>query len=145
MNDPRKDKEKTTFKPDLVYYPILLQSVTGIISPLSTLALETALVGRPILAMNMFEEEWLKHALDRFEHLQGLRREVPGVLECNSKDTFIDRVGDLLELAKDPTLPERMREATRPIVYRDEETTYSERLAAVINDVLKTTRGRYCS
>lgn len=138
MNHPRKDKIDTTFKPDLGYYPVLLQSVIGVVSPLSTLALEAALVGRPILAMNMFEENWLKHALDKFEHLQRLRWEVPGVIECDDGAAFTDRILELIKLAEDPSLPEKMREAVGPIVYRDDKNTYGQRLTSVVNDVLNS-------
>ena len=122
--------------PALDYYPILLQSVVGVISPFSTLLLEAALVGRPIMAMNMFEDEWLKHAADRFEHLGRLRREVPGVLECDNEETFIERVAALLEMSENTALLGKMREATRPIVYRNELTTYGQRLVAVVDQVL---------
>ncbi|MFB3883658.1 MAG: hypothetical protein ACE144_00440 [Thermodesulfobacteriota bacterium] len=122
--------------PALDYYPVLLQSVVGVISPFSTLLLETALVGRPILAMNMFEDDWLKHAADRFEHLHRFRSEIPGVLECDNEEAFIDRISDLLKMSENPGLLNEMREATRSIVYRDELTTYGERLVAVVDQLL---------
>jgi hypothetical protein len=132
-------KAKATYAPALSYYPVLLQSVSAIITPLSTLSLEAALVGQPILAMAGFEEEWLKRSLDTFEHIQRLRR-LPGVLECRDPATFVDRVRHLLELAANPDVREELREGTRPIVYREDKTTYGQRLVGVVDEVVRSRR-----
>lgn len=124
-----------TFTPSMSHNARLLVRVDGVITPLSTLALEAGLVGVPILGMNMFDEEWLRHALTDFDHLQRMRTAVPGVLICDEEEAFIDKVNELLALADDPTLGARMRDAVRPIVYSDGATTYAERLADVAAEV----------
>jgi hypothetical protein len=138
INRTWTDKSKTTFKPDLEYYPVLLRSVDAVISPLSTLALEAALVGRPLLVMTAFAEPWMEGAAERFEYLQRLVHHVPGVVKCDAPDTFVDALTAVMRLAADPGIAERIQEATRPIVFRDATRTYGRRLAAVVDSVLAT-------
>lgn len=129
-------KPDRTFAPSMAYNAQLLRSVNGVITPLSTLALEAALVGVPVLGMNCFDDEVFKNALDQFEHLQRVQS-IPGVLVCRDERRFIEDVGRLLALGADPALPARMREAVRPIVYSDGgRTTYAERLADVVAELL---------
>ena len=132
MNLPSR-RADYTFTPSIEYNRHLLQSVVGLITPLSTLALEAALVGTPILEISFFEEgEWLRHALEHSEHLRRMRDEVPGVLICREESRFIEDVGRLIAVGGDSTLAARMRASVRPIVYSDERTTYAERLADVV-------------
>ncbi len=135
MNAPTK-RVDYTFAPSIAYNAELLHSIRGVITPLSTLSLEAALVGVPVLAIHFPEERWLKDALDNFEHLQRMCRQVPGVVICREEPRFLEAVRQLLELGGDPTLPARMREAIKPILYADGATTYADRLASVIEEVL---------
>jgi hypothetical protein len=124
-----------TFAPSMDYNARLLHSVAGVLTPLSTLALEAALVGVPVLGLNFFSEHWLTYALDQFEHLQRIKR-CPGVTICHDERRLIADVAALLR-ARDSGLPARMREAVRPIVHSDGgRTTYAERLADVVGTLL---------
>lgn len=134
MNVASKPVDRT-FAPPMDYNARLLYSVKGVITPFSTLALEAALVGVAVLGMNCFDEPWLRYALSHFEHLQRIQR-IPGVEICHDEARFIEHVARLLERSRDDTLPTRMRDAVRPIVYSDGRTTYAQRLADVVQELL---------
>jgi hypothetical protein len=125
-----------TFAPSMDYNARLLRTVRGVITPFSTLALEAALTGVPVLGLDLFEEVWLTKALKQFEHLQRFQR-APGILICDDESRFIDGVARLLALSEDAALGERMREAVKPIVYSDGgRSTYAERLADVVGALI---------
>lgn len=134
MNAADKPIDRT-FAPSMDYNARLLYSVKGVMTPFSTLALEAALVGVPVLGMNCFDEPWLRYALSHFEHLQRIQR-IPGVEICHDEARFIEHVARLLERSRDDTLPTRMRDAVRPIVYSEGRTTYAQRLADVVQGLL---------
>lgn len=131
MNAAGRGADKT-FAPPIAYNAQILGAAKAVVTPLSTFGLEAAIVGVPILALDCFEEEMLQHALKRFEHLQRMSADFPGVVVCEDESGFVDKVSQLLELSDDPALPARMREASKPIVCSDKNTTYAMRLARVV-------------
>ncbi|MEK7137219.1 MAG: hypothetical protein AAB853_02950 [Patescibacteria group bacterium] len=120
--------------PDL--YPVLFNSVNGVISPYSTMGVEAALHGLPVLCVGYhpgrFERYW-KWARE-FTHLQVYRDKI-WCVTCHDEREFLPGVQKILQMSLDPTICEAARNEVRVISLRDGKM-YADRLACCFDEVL---------
>lgn len=117
----------------------LLHAVEGVISPLSTMLLESALLGKPVLMF--FPRKDLAEptstvtrvalGLVHFTDFWG----VDGVNVCMHEEEFFPSCRRLLEQARDPAIASKLREHARRFVVMD-GPHYAERLLHLANDLV---------
>lgn len=127
--------------PDLDYYPSLLGHALFLISPLSSLILESALFNTPslILAHDDKVHDLPPSLIKQFQHFEGATN-VPGWFFGNTKPQILTLFCKLFErLAYDDrehkTYKPALQEATRKYLCQDDRG-YTERLEAAINFIL---------
>ncbi|MEG3618575.1 hypothetical protein V5T82_08930 [Magnetovibrio sp. PR-2] len=137
----RRATSETTRGIDMANYEVtrrLLGLVSGTISTLSTLLLETVLHGKPTIAF-MPEADMRykfgapKHLLPRLAHFSGLWNK-PGVDMCQSDDHLVESMNGLLKGAEDPELRKTMLEYAQDFVDLS-GPTYSERLNMLAHEL----------
>lgn len=117
--------------PGLDYYPALLGFSDLVISPLSTMIVEAALLDRPALAIAYDDGV---HAVPpsvvaRFDHFDGIEA-IDGIELCRS---FAELPTLFLSMLKRDYPP--LREQVRPWLYTDDRP-YSERLGDLVQEIL---------
>jgi hypothetical protein len=101
--------------------PVLLRAVDAVVSPYSTMLLESALCGRPCLAMGYDDPahpaiKW--DTVRTYVHLVPLAF-APWALACSRKEAFISDVSKLLKLAGQTDLARRSREDALHVIFHD--------------------------
>lgn len=117
----------------------LFSLVDAVISPLSTMILESALHGTPV--MTVFTEEDDEKA--RGATIGGMRKfvhfaeffGVPGVRECWSSNTLPEDCAALLHDAKNPSIREHLKQHSKYFVSQTKEP-YAHRILNVVNNVV---------
>lgn len=107
-------------------YAEILQSVDATITAYSTMGLESAICGKPVLCVGWGDTRYWNY-VKGFPHVQAYR-DAPWAICCDKPEDLIPSVKKLLTLKCDP-------EMTRHLVYRDERT-FNQRLHTWINEVL---------
>ncbi|MFA5974907.1 MAG: hypothetical protein WC859_01925 [Elusimicrobiota bacterium] len=124
------------FVPGLDYYPALMASAHCVISPLSTFLIESAVMGKPALAIafSIGKTEFPLEQIYECEHFRYLRK-TQAILTSHSRQAFVRDVQHLLELAEQPAIGEQLRQDIAPIVFRG-PGPYADRLLAEIQALL---------
>ncbi|MFC1546342.1 CDP-glycerol glycerophosphotransferase family protein [bacterium] len=140
----RKHKSDSAFKnlpstilPDLEYYPKLYTSIDGVICNLTTVMVEAAIFGVPVLAIAFSDG---KHILTMDKlvndaHFQDIL-DKDGIIVCREQNRLIDSCGKLLELCEMQNIKDSLKESVGYILYNDEKI-YGERLADFISRTVK--------
>lgn len=117
-------------------YPLLLSAADVLISPYSTMGLEGALHGLPVLCVGYhpgrFETYW-RWARD-FTHLH-IYRDRRWCVTCHDELEFLPGVQRVLRLAGDPVIAEAARNDVRSVAKRD-GCSVAERLSQCFDQVL---------
>lgn len=123
--------------PDMNYYPDLYAAVDAIIHPLTTIAIEGAIIGIPSLAIafNDGVHKFTSDTIIKYDNVKDIRN-MPGIIVCDEKDLFIDSCRELIKLINDKEVSQQLKKAIRFIVNID-ETTYSDKLLNLTNRILK--------
>jgi hypothetical protein len=95
----------------------LLSAVDVTISPLSSISLESLLMGTPVLGIcyNDGRNAWGPNVTAQMEHYKDMER-VPVVRMCRNADDIIDDLRKMLKLARDPESANMAREGARYFV-----------------------------
>ena len=117
----------------------LLRLVSGTISTLSTILLETLLHSKPVLSFMPKQDMASKYGKSaaisqRLAHFNGLWRK-DGVLECHADEDLSKQVNKLLEQARDPEMTELIRRMAKEFVVMD-GPGYGERLLSLANEMV---------
>jgi len=102
---------------DLERVADLLTAVDVTISPLSSISLESLLMGTPVLGIcyNDGRNPWGPDVTSQMEHYRDMER-VPAVRMCRNPDAIIGDLRKMLELARDPESANMAREGARYFV-----------------------------
>jgi CDP-glycerol glycerophosphotransferase (TagB/SpsB family) len=135
VNRIEKQNRKVDCLPDLQNYMDLYNSIDAIISPFSSVMIEAALFGKPVLGLACddgihFGYSSTKEIATR-EHFKILK-EFDWFIQCNEKDELIDDCKKLLEITNSPNIGEKIKKDIGQIVYHDDKE-FSERLLEVVN------------
>ncbi|MDH4455378.1 MAG: hypothetical protein QE570_19600 [Verrucomicrobiota bacterium] len=121
------------------------QSVDAVISPMSTVLLESMMFGLPILAMAFGDGKhwWSADKAAKMIHFNEFY-DTPGVLTCRDKANFMPALQKLVTFVGDTSLSEKLKASTNFFV---EQTPpgYSERAAALAEEMMTraSSRPRY--
>lgn len=122
--------------PSLDWYPGLLGHARALVCPLSTMIVEAAIVGTPIVAL-AFDDGVHPHSFAEyleFNHFEGIEH-VAGLSVCHRREDLEPQLSGWVERGA----PAGMREAIRPWLHFDERS-YAQRLADVVGEVLPADR-----
>lgn len=117
-------------------YPLLFAASDAVVSPYSTMGVEGALNGLPVLCLGYhpgrFESYW-KWARE-FTHLQIYRNKI-WCVRCHTEAEFLPGVQTLVGLIGRPEVAEAARNEVRAVSLRDGRT-YAERLAECLDEIV---------
>ena len=128
-----------TFMPSLDYYPALLSHAELVISPLSTMIIESAICETPVLVIAYDDavHRLAPHRRFQEEHFKGIET-IKGFRICRN---FTDLAKDFLELVQQRGRSDQahaaspsMRQQIRHYLYHDDRT-YAQRLRDVVNTI----------
>jgi len=116
---------------------VVLSAIDALISPLSTILLEAALHGKPVMCLLPTDEldanVWVS-ANTRFPHFVEFFEKVD-CLMCEITSELADKTRELLQMGDDLKLPARLREQTSFFVIQSEES-YAKRLDRLIHELV---------
>lgn len=140
-------REGARFIPDNFLYDLdhlnrVYHSVDAVMSPMSTVLLETLIMGLPAMAVAFGDgkHSWSPEKVSRMLHFKELY-EVPGLLVCRSADALLDDLNTLLAQVDDARLRHSHRLQSRYFVYHDERA-YAQRVADLVDRMLAETAQR---
>lgn len=114
----------------------LLCHIDALVSPLSTIILEAALLGHPVMCF-VPRDEWKQAEHLRLSvpsvHFDAMYR-MPGVVLADSRDAMLAGLPDLLAKAADPGLAAALRKATEFVVAPFEEP-WGARMVALVEEL----------
>lgn len=108
----------------------LLELVTAVISPLSTILLEATIKGKPVLLFSPEEGMQLGSSLSQIHFKDFVGK--AGVLVSNSLEDFPEKCAALLELAEEDETSEKLQEAATQFAIMD-GPRYGDRLLSLAN------------
>jgi len=125
----------STVLPSLDYYPTLYKSVDAVICTLTTVMLEAAIFGLPVLAIAFSDN---KHTLtmDKLindKHFENIHN-IKGLIVCRDRKRFIEYCKLLVSFSEQQMMKGSIQEAIKYIVYSDEKT-YSQRLLEAVENI----------
>jgi hypothetical protein len=127
-----------SFVPEYGHYPAMLNAVDAVISSLTTMGIESMLMGKPVL-LPVFPDDKHSFSLDtlyEYEHHQCWRK-FPDVVVSDRKERFIQDCQRLIGLAKDKRVSQRLREEAKHVVFFD-ELPYPDRLFRCVQGLIAT-------
>ena len=132
----RESREHATliFTPDYGHTHAVLSAVDAVVSPVSTILLEAALHGKPILAY-MPKEEIGENLFFKTMMNMNFMRDFFTQVDCrlcHSSSGFIEACRSLLRSCDDPSLSERLRQQTTYFI-ANPGTSYGEQLVSLVD------------
>jgi CDP-glycerol glycerophosphotransferase (TagB/SpsB family) len=124
----------------------LYHAVDGLISPMSTVLLESLLFEVPILAVAFShgKHDWSADKFSQSTHFQEFLQ-MEGVLITRDANTWINDVRRLIERSNDSEGGKRLKEASKRFVHHSQTDTYAQRLWHVMKRMLSEHRVQYDS
>lgn len=120
----------------LELYPVLFAAADAVVSPYSTMGVEGALHGLPVLCLGYhpgrFESFWAWAR--EYTHLQIYRHKVWAVT-CHREPDFLPSLERLLKLIGDPAIASAAQNEIRSVAIRDGRR-YAARLADCLDEIL---------
>lgn len=131
-----EDSSPAGFVFEMQHLRDVYRAVDAVISPMSTVLLESMLNGRPVMAVAFSDgkHSWSADKVSRMMHFKELY-EIPEVLVCRDRAAFAEQVRTLVERIGVPALEQAIERATGYFVMRDERP-YAARAAAVLDEML---------
>lgn len=114
----------------------IYQIVDAVISPMSTILLESLLFGLPTMAVAFGDgkHSWSADKVSKMEHFKELYQ-IPEILVCRNKVDFFQLVNKLITLSEKKNLNEILYKRTEDFVYRD-KYPYAQRVANLVDAML---------
>lgn len=149
LKDIRAGK-KSVYLADYADTHDVLSSVDALVSPLSTILLEGALHGKPVLCFIPDEEEGSSLQLQaRLVHFDAMYDD-PLFLKAHGDAALVAKVSELMTFTTDPKISEKMRHASKYFV-ETEASSYPARLRSFVEviaaqrSIAQTARARRTS
>lgn len=113
---------------NLEVYPTLFSAVDGVITPYSTMALESALMGLPLLCVGYHDGEYSRYwdYAKRFFHLRVLQNR-SFCLHCNTEDHLEDCLLQLAQMKDNKDIELDAKQAANSVLYQS-DVPYDARL-----------------
>lgn len=114
----------------------LYQAVDAVISPMSTVLLESLLFGLPTMAVAFGDGKhaWSADKVSRMLHFKELY-EVPGAIVCRDRTDFFPAIQQLVSQVGNKALSAALRQSTSYFVYQDDRS-YADRVASLVGTML---------
>ena len=122
--------------PDLQFYKSLMAAADAMITPYSTMGLEGAICGLPVMCTPFLDRTDANWYQSYFIHLR-LFYEKPWAINCLNMDQFVEATTALVALAKDPQTSEMARGSAHEVVYTDDQP-YSKRLSDTLVTLIES-------
>jgi hypothetical protein len=121
----------------LQHLATVYQSVDAVVSPMSTVLLESMMFGLPVLAMAFGDGKhwWSADKAAKMMHFKEFY-ETPGVLTCRDKKEFMPALQTLVTFVGDGELSQKLKASTNFFV---EQTppNYSERACVLVEEMMR--------
>lgn len=113
----------------LEQYPLLIKAAEAVVSPLSTMMLEAALLGVPSLGLAYDHPHHAEMPWSLFRHQYHLRAVTDGdwYVACYAREDFLQSISRILEVANNEEIKQRMKSAATFAVHIDNRS-YPERI-----------------
>jgi len=133
MDPEREQKGSLSVVTPLKYYTELLSSVDGVITPFSTMLLESALCNKPVFAIGFSDgvHGWNFAEAMEYEHIKSIAGRF-WLRECLHRDEIKNKFIEFVLLTKKQQTENVIRDDVKDIVCHD-GTTYGERLLNLVN------------
>lgn len=125
------------FSFSMSYLNELYRIVDAVISPMSTLILESMIIGNPVLAIafNDGKHLWSADQTAKMTHMKELQS-ILGIIFCRTREEFVPLLERLITFSGDEELRAGLRQSANYFVVQD-DTTYSERLYRLVKERLQ--------
>lgn len=139
--EPGEKRDLYSFIFRLQHLGRVYQSVDAVISPMSTVLLESMMFGLPILAMAFGDGKhwWSADKAAKMLHFREFY-EVPGILTCHNKTDFFPFLQRLLTFVGEKSLSQKLKSSTNFFVEQN-LPTYSERICLLASQMMSSTSG----
>jgi hypothetical protein len=119
--------------PELDRYVNLYHAVDGVICTLTTVMVEAAIMGIPVLAIAFSDgvHSLTMDTLIKNKHFDGIQ-DIPGIIVTHDQDRFIHNCRDLLEIIDKKDLKKSLQSSIGYIAYSN-SNTYAQRLLDLID------------
>lgn len=117
-------------------YPALLSAVDGLVTPLSTMMLEGAIMGLPALGLAYDDPAHGDYSWDNARlntHLQALV-ESRAHIKCHNRDQFLEKLDELLLLLENKSIAEEALRCARFAVH-DDDNTCAQRISSALAEI----------
>jgi hypothetical protein len=123
---------------DLTHLRDIYRAVDAVITPMSTVLLEAMLHGLPVLSVAFAagNNPWNADASARLLHLKDML-DVPEVLLCRDRGLLLSNIRQLISNVADSDLRHRLRQSAAFFVAFPTETTYAERVVALVDRMME--------
>ncbi len=118
------------------YLTQLYQAVDAVISPMSTVLLESLLFGLPTLAVAFGDKKhsWSADKVSQMLHFKELY-EIPDLIVCRDRTNFFPGVQQLVSQIGNDALKATLRQSTHYFVYQDDRC-YADRVVSLVETML---------
>ncbi len=122
--------------PELEHYPAMYNAVTAVIHPCSTILVESAIMGKPSLAIAFGDgrHTFAPDTMIEYEHFADVF-DIPGIVICRDRERFVADCAKLLEMGLSGKYAEGLKTRIRDIVSYDGRT-YSLQLERLVTDTI---------
>jgi hypothetical protein len=137
FNKTEQYKSSTINETSLDYYPSLFQNIVAMVCPPTTLSVEGLINGKPCLMIcyNDGKNHYLSpEKMAQYENVQEVLA-LEGVIPCFEESSFLENFRKLIRSSINTTSAEKIMQATKKIVYND-ENEYAIRLNNFVQKII---------
>ena len=135
QNCINKSGSNKSFIPDLKYYKKLFQTVDVVISPLGTMAIESMIIGKPVILLTFPDEkhEFSINIIQNYDHHECWTKfKTP--IKCDNFSTIILLIERAISNGQDQQYVSLLKEEVKYVVHNDQRT-YAMRLKELIETI----------
>jgi len=116
----------------------LYQVVDAVISPMSTILLESMMFGLPTMAVAFTDgkHSWSADKVSQMHHFKELYA-IPELLVCREQGQFFDLVKQLVAQIGNPSVKSALQAVSRDCLFQDAQHTYAERVGVLVDKLMK--------
>jgi hypothetical protein len=136
--DPNFQNAPHNVLPELDRYVNLYHAVDGVICTLTTVMVEAAIMGIPVLAIAFGDgvHSLTMDTLIRNRHFDGIEN-MPGIIVAHDQEGFIHKCAELMDIIGNKELKNKLQSSIGYIAYSD-RNTYAQRLLNLIEKEIFT-------
>ena len=142
-SDPQFVNLPNNVLPDIGRYVNLYNAMDAVICTLTTIIIEAAITGLPVLAV-AFSDQKHRLTMDKIidnKHFEGLDR-IDGITVCRDRMRFLDDCRALIQITENRELCRRLKTAVNYIAFHDEKT-YAQRLRDAVETIVHARQVAY--